>query len=62
MFDDMDFEINPYSFLSAGVGLLIGVLMLKFGGLHGMGMIGKLGMIIGSTVGGFVIGLIMFRD
>ena len=62
MFDDFDFEFSPYSFITAGVGLIMGVIMLKYGGLHGMGLLGKLGMILGSTIGGFLIGLIMFRD
>lgn len=60
MFDD--FEFNPYAFIAAGLGFLLGVVMLKFGGLQGMGILGKLGMIVGSTIGGFIAGLIFLRD
>ena len=62
MFDDLEFDFNPMSILTAGVGLVLGLIMLKFGGLTGMGIIGKIGMILGSTIGGFIAGVIFFRD
>lgn len=62
MFDDLDFELNPIALVTGGIGLLIGIVLMKYGGLEGLGLLGKLGMIIGSTAGGVIIGLIMFRD
>ena len=57
-----DLPVNPLAFLGAALGFLIGALMLKFGGLDGLGLLGKLGMIVGSTVGGFVAAAFVFRD
>lgn len=55
-------DINPLWFVTAGVGFLIGVIMLKFGGLQGMTLIGKAGYLVGGTIGGFIAGMIFFRD
>ena len=57
-----DFEFNPMVLVTGAVGFLLGVIMLKFGGLQGMGLLGTLGLIVGSTIGGIVAGLIWFRD
>lgn len=59
---EVDDFYNPVAFATAAVGLLIGALMLKFGGLSGLGLLGKLGLIVGSTVGGFIAGLVFFRN
>ena len=65
MFDELGeyaSEINPMSFLTAAAGLLMGIVMMKFGGLQGLGVLGKLGMIVGSTLGGFIAGAWIFKE
>ena len=63
MFDFLeDMPVNPMAFLGGAIGFLIGALMLKYGGLEGLGLLGKLGMIVGSTIGGFAAAAFVFRD
>lgn len=59
---EVDDLYNPMAFASAAFGFFIGVLMLKFGGLTGMGILGQLGMIGGATIGGFIAGIVFFKD
>lgn len=57
-----DISISPFALLGAALGFIIGVVMLKYGGLQGLGILGTAGMVVGSTIGGFIAGAWMFRD
>ena len=57
-----DITLDPRVLLTAVVGLILGVIMLKMNGLTGMGLLGQLGMIVGSTIGGILVGFWIFRE
>ena len=57
-----DLPVNPLAFAGGALGFLIGALMLKYGGLEGLGLLGKLGMLVGSTIGGFAAAAFILRD
>ena len=60
-----DLPVNPLAFLGGAIGFLIGALMLKYGsalGFDSLGLIGKIGMMIGLTVGGFIGAAFVLRD
>ena len=61
MFDDIDFDINPIAFLYGGAGLIIGLLMMKYGSTN-VGPVWKILTVVGTTVAAFILGWATNRD